>query len=61
MSDPNYRHVLYIYRNPLDTENMFIMIYKQYMFGKKDKLILKTHAHVDSGEVDNLFSVLSKA
>lgn len=60
MSDPNYRHVLYIYRNPFDEENMFILIYKQYLFGEKDKLILKTHTHVDSGEVDDLFNVFSK-
>lgn len=60
MSDPNYRHVLYIYRNPFDSENMYIMIYKQYLFGEKDKLVLKTHTHVDSGEVDCLFDMLSK-
>ena len=57
MSDPTCRYVWYMFRRPFEYNTVFIKLYKQPINGDHDITIFDTETNVDSGEIDNLFSM----
>lgn len=57
MSDPTCRYIWYMFRRPFEYNMVFIKLYKQPINGDHDITIFDTETNVDSGEIDNLFSM----